>query len=69
MFWIEYRDHGTRTLFETDDRENAETVLTHVVLDTSAQLIDFSYSLDGSIDDVLRRLDSVVIGYPVKEAV
>jgi hypothetical protein len=69
MLWIEFRDHGTSTRFETDDRDNASELLRNVVLDPAAQLIDFSYDLDGVLDDTLRRLESVRIGYPVSEAV
>lgn len=68
MFWILFRAHGTRTLYETDDYGLAVTVLETVVLDAYADLIDYSYTLDGSIDDLLRRLDTVQIGYPVKAA-
>lgn len=67
MLWIEYRDHGTTTRFETDDRNNATEILTNVVLDPAAELIDFDYDLDGVLDETLRRLDSVKIGYPVPE--
>lgn len=69
MFWIEYRNNGTLTRYEDDDRETASLLLVAIVLDAHAELIDFSYSLDGALDETLARMESVKIGYPVKEAV
>jgi hypothetical protein len=66
-YWVLFR-HPTdkqTTLFETDEWPLAVTVLEGAVINPDAELIDYSYSLDGSIDDTLRRLDSVKIGYPV----
>jgi hypothetical protein len=67
-YWIEFRDPGTLTRFETDDWVAAVSLLESAVLDVHAKLINYSYSLDGSIDDLLRRLDSVKIAYPAKAA-
>jgi hypothetical protein len=65
MYAILFRADGTRTLYETDEYPLAVAVLETIVLDEYAELIDYSPNLDGSIDDLLSRLDSVKIGYPV----
>jgi hypothetical protein len=68
MFWILLRDHGTMTRFETDREDDAVFMLKEAVLDPATTVVDYSGTLDGSIDDLLRRLDSVKIGYPVAKA-
>jgi hypothetical protein len=69
-FWIEFRQPTDRTTtrYESDDLTEATFVLQGVVLNQDAKLIDYSYSLDGSLDETLLRLDSVQVGYPVKAA-
>jgi len=56
------------TLFETDDLTEATFVLQGAVLNPETELIDFSGDLDGALDETLRIMDSVKIGYPVETA-
>jgi len=56
-YWIEYRYNGERVLFETDNKLRAEVELLNVIVNRStADLIDYSYSLDGSLDNVLEGI-------------
>jgi len=56
-YWIEYRYNGERVLFETDNKLRAEVELLNVIVNRStADLIDYSYSLDGSLDTVLEGI-------------
>jgi hypothetical protein len=55
MFWIEFR-HPTdklTTRYETDNLSDAVFVLRGVVINSDAQLIDFSGDLDGYLDHLL----------------
>lgn len=57
MHWILYRDANatvpTRTLAETDRLEQAVSILEIAVLTPGVEVIDYSYSLDGYIDELL----------------
>lgn len=63
-YWVLFR-HPTdkqTTLFETDDLGEATFVLQGAVINPDAQLIDYSYSLDGTLDELLKgvRLSDTV---------
>lgn len=67
MFWIEFRSHGTTTLFETDSVTNAREVLLNSVA-PGATLIDFSGELDGVLDGILAGVKLFPADEPVKVA-
>lgn len=54
-YWILYRDPAAhvRTLAETDRRDQAVAILEIAVLTPGIELIDYSYNLDGAIDELL----------------
>jgi hypothetical protein len=55
MYWILYRDlvAHERVLMETDDLQEATTVLAYVAQIDDFELIDFSGELDGVLDYLL----------------
>lgn len=53
IYAVLFRDHGTQTLFETDEIQTATIILHNVATDPAAELIDFSPELDGALDHIL----------------
>jgi hypothetical protein len=56
------------TLYETDDRDDAVSVLRGAAMSPVIKLIDFSPELDGELDETLRVMEGIKIGYSVGTA-